>query len=308
MGGKSIFRKPAVDAAMARADVGEVVLEKDQPGRPHRGKVFAAIHAHLDDIPYYAAGLCAKLIREGYTGYIVRTTNDEKCGGQTTARNILSNEQEHGKMAAVLGFKDVFDLYYQNHEMDGISSIDIRGRLILLFRMLKVDTVLSFNAWGHGEENPDHWVTGRAVEEASWMCGMPNDFHEHQVAGIQPHSVRERYYFYARPGQPYNRVVDISSQIEKKIDALVECRSQGGGNYGSELRAQLAKAGKRLPLLGKDDRTADREYVRQFLLDDDRECGKQYGLAYAERFYYIDQRRPAKTKVDEYVAKNAVAL
>ena len=285
-----------------------IFVEKDQPGQPHRGKIFAAIHAHMDDVPYYAAGLCAKLMREGYAGYIIRTTNDEKCGGQTTAENILSNEQEHLKMAAALGFKDVFDLYYQNHEMDAISSLDIRGRLILIFRMLKVDTVISFNPWGHREENPDHWATGRAVEEAAWMCGMPNDFHEHLEAGIQPHRVLERYYFYGRPGQPFNRVVDISSHIEKKIDAIVECRSQGGGNHGSRLRARLAKQGKRLPLLGNDERTADREYVRQFLLDDDREHGKPHGLRYAERLYYIDQRPPAKSKVEEYVEKNAVPL
>ena len=293
---------------MARADIGEVVVERDQPGQPHKGKVFAAVHAHLDDVPYYAAGLCAKLMREGYTGYLIRTTNDEKCGGRSTAENILSNEQEHARMAAALGFREVFDLYYQNHEMDGISSLDIRGRLILLFRLLKVDTAISFNPWGHGEENPDHWATGRAVEEACWMAGMPNDYHEHLEAGIQPQKVLERYYFYARPGQPFNRVVDIGAHIEKKLDAIVECRSQGGGNLGSQLRVGLAAQGKRLPLLGNDDRTADREYTRQFLLDDDREYGKPHKLAFAERFYYIDQRRSKSTKVDEYVAKYAVAL
>jgi LmbE family N-acetylglucosaminyl deacetylase len=285
-----------------------IVVEKDQPGRPHQGTVFAAIHAHLDDIPYYAGGLCAKLISEGYTGYIIRTSNDEKCGGQTTAENILSNEQEHLKMAAALGFKDVFDLYYRNHRMDGINSIEIRGRLILIFRMLKVDTVISFNPWGHGEENPDHWVTGRAVEEACWMAGMPNDFPEHLEAGIQTHTVRERYYFYARPGQPYNRVVDIGAHIEKKIDAIAECRSQGGGNRGSQLRAQLAKQGKRLALLGNDDRTADREYIRRFLIGDSQEYGKEFDLRYAERFYYVDQRPPAKSEVDEFIDKNAVSI
>jgi LmbE family N-acetylglucosaminyl deacetylase len=308
MNRNSIFRKPSLGIAMARADVGEVVVEKDQPGQPHKGKVFAAIHAHLDDAPYYAGGLCAKLISEGYTGYIIRTSNDEKCGGQTTAENILSNEQEHVKMAKALGFRDSFDFYYQNHEMDGISPLDIRARLIFLFRFLKVDTAVSFNPWGHGEENPDHWVTGRAVEAACWMSGMPNDFHEHLEANIRPHKVLERYYFYGRPGQVYNRVVDIGSHIEKKIDAIVECRSQGGGNWGSQLRARLAKQGKRLPLLGNDDRAADREYVRQFLLDDDREYGKEYKLEFAERFYYIDQRRPRKSKVDEYVENNAVSL
>jgi LmbE family N-acetylglucosaminyl deacetylase len=211
-------------------------------------------------------------------------------------------------MAKALGFKDVFDFYYQNHEMDGISSLDIRARLILLFRFLKVDTVVSFNPWGHGEENPDHAATGRAVEEAAWMCGMPNDYHEHLEAGIKPHPVRERYYFYGRPGQPYNRVVDIGSYIERKLDAIVECKSQGGGDGGSKLRARLARDGKRLPLLGNDDRTADREYAREFLIDDDREYGRPHKLRYAERFYYIDQRPAARSRVSEYVEKNAVPL
>jgi LmbE family N-acetylglucosaminyl deacetylase len=286
----------------------DIIVETAQTERPHAGKVFAAIHAHLDDIPYYAGGLCAKLLTEGYTGYIIRTSNDEKCGGHSTAENILSNETEHAKMAAALGFKDSFDLYYRNHRMDGISTIEIRGRLILIFRMLKVDTVITFNPWGHGEENPDHWVTGRAVEEACWMAAMPNDFPEHIEAGHAPHKVRERYYFYARPEQPFNRVVDVSAHVEKKIDAIVECRSQGGGNRGSELRARLARQGKRLPLLGNDDRTADREYVRRFLLGDYIGYGKRYGLRYAERFYYIDERPPAVSEVDQYVEKNAVSL
>jgi LmbE family N-acetylglucosaminyl deacetylase len=307
MGKYHAFVNPAFAVPMAAVDAGDVVLEEDQPGQPHKGKVFAAVHAHVDDIPYYAAGLCAKLMREGYTGYLVRTSNDEKRGGGTTAQNISSNEQDHLKMAAVLGFKDVFDLYYQNHEMDNISSLDIRGRLILLFRFLKVNTVISFNPWGHGEENPDHWVTGRAVEEACWMCSVPNDYEEHREAGIQPVEVLERYYFHGRPGQPFNRVVDTSAHIDKKIDAIAECKSQGGGNLGSQLRARLALERKRLPLLENDNRTADRSYIRQFLLDDDREYGKPYNLSFAERFYYIDQRRPEKSKVDEYVEKNAVS-
>jgi hypothetical protein len=151
-------------------------------------------------------------------------------------------------------------------------------------------------------------VTGRAVEQARWMAGMANDFPEHMEAGIQPHSVRELYYFYARPGQPFNRVVDIGPHIERKIDALVECRSQGGGNSGSLLRARLARQGKRLPLLGNDDRTADREYIRRFLLKESEEFGKEHGLRYAERFYYIDQRPPARSEVDVYVEQNAVSI
>jgi len=295
-------------AAAAAAPGGDVIVMKDEMGQPHQGKVFAAIHAHLDDIPHYGAGLCAKLMHEGYAGYLIRTSNDERSGGRSTAENILNNEQDHARMAAALGFKDVFDFYYLNHDMDGISYIDLRGRLILIFRLLKVDTVISFNPWEQWEQNPDHWVTGRAVEEASWMAAMPNDFPEHLEAGFQPHAVGERYYFCVRPGQPFNRVVDIGSHIEKKIDALVECKTQGDGNRGSMVRAELSHRGKRLPLLGDDDRSADRAYARQFLLEDDREYGKPHHLQYAERFYYADQRRSSRSNADEYIEKNAVPL
>jgi hypothetical protein len=99
----------------------------------------------------------------------------------------------------------------------------------------------------------------------------------------------------------------LSSQVEKKIDAIVECKSQGDGNRGSLVRAELARQGKRLPLLGSDDRTADRAYVRQFLLDNDREHGRPHNLEYAERFYYTD-RRPTKSKAEEYIEKNAVSI
>ena len=45
------------------------------------------------------------------------------------------------------------------------------------------------------------------------MCGMPSDLLEHMEAGIQPHPVRERYYFHVRPGQAFNLVIDIIDRV-----------------------------------------------------------------------------------------------
>lgn len=281
------------------------VIEKAVSGQPHKGKVFVAVHAHLDDVPYFAAGLCAKLIGEGYTGYIVRTTNDEHSGSSTNARNILSNEQEHAKMAAALGFKEVFELYYRNDRMEEISKSDLRGRLMLIYRMLKADTIVSFHPDATGQ-NTDRLITGRMAAEAASLCANANENWEHVEAGFGARPVYECYYLSTSAEAPFNRVVDIGPHIEKKIDAIAECRSQGGGNLGSQLRAQLTQQGKRLPILGNDDRTADREYIRHFLLDPYRDYAKPHGLQYAERFYYVDDRPPRRTKVEEYVAKNAV--
>ena len=61
----------------------------------------------------------------------------------------------------------------------------------------------------------------------------------------------------------------------------------------------------RLRILGSDDETANREYIRQFVLDRDSEIGKKYGLAYGEPYHYIG---PPVAKVDEYVRRNAVRL
>jgi len=320
---RSLFNKALAGAAYVGDSIGltgpqdaaaqtgpeEVTIERDVPGKPHKGKVLLAIHAHLDDIPYYCGGTVAKLINEGYTGYLLRTTNDEKCGGRSNAENILSNEQENIKMAKVLGFTDVFDFYLRNHRMNAISFQELRSRMVFLYRYLKVDTVITFNPWGHGEENPDHWVTGRVAEEACWMSGMANDYPEHMEAGIEPHGVRERYYFVGRRGQPFNRIIDISSTIEQKIQSIAECKSQGGGRNGSLLRARLAGEGKKLTILGDDDETADREYVRQFLVGSYRRLGEEYGLEWAERLLYMDQRRSTgPSDVDRYIEENAANI
>lgn len=284
------------------------VVERANPGQPHKGKVFVAVHAHLDDVPYFAGGLCAKLMAEGYTGYIVRATNDEHSGGGTNAHNILSNETEHAKMAHTLGFQNVFELYYRNDRMEEISKAEFRGRLLLIYRMVKADTLISFHPESLSGQHPDHLITGRSAAEAASLCNLPNEHWEHIEAGFPARPIQEYYYVCTGAEQPFNRIVDIAPHIEKKIDAIRECQSQGGGNLGSRLRSRLAREGKRLPLLGDDDTTADREYIRHFLLDADREYAKPHNLQYAERFYYVDHRPPSRSKVDEYVAKYAVRI
>src|SRR5262245_24466385 len=55
----------------------DVFSERAADGTPHKGKVLLAVQAHSDDIPLTAAGTVAKLVREGYTGYLLRATNDD---------------------------------------------------------------------------------------------------------------------------------------------------------------------------------------------------------------------------------------
>src|ERR1700753_1101676 len=54
------------------------VIGRAAAGQPSKGKVFALITPHLDDGPIFAGGTIAKLLNEGYTGYFIRVSNDEK--------------------------------------------------------------------------------------------------------------------------------------------------------------------------------------------------------------------------------------
>jgi LmbE family N-acetylglucosaminyl deacetylase len=304
----------APPAEMIRQDA--IVIERAMPGRPHQAKVVAAIQPHSDDIPLFAGGTVAKLINEGYTGYLIRMTNDEKAGrGATTGEVVLNNERDNDAVAKVLGLKKVFNLNYRNHRMDNESRQEIRGRLIHLFRLLKVDTVVCYDPSAHYEENPDHYVTAKVVESACWMAGSSRDYVEQLEAGLQPHSVREKYYF-ARGPQLINRVVDISTTIDRKVECNRVNVTQGpAGENGARLRARLASQKLRLPILGDNDETANRQYIKHIVLDvdsdrlravpSDKEVGRRYGLEWAEAFHYIG---PMPNKLDRYVAENAVAL
>lgn len=289
----------------------DAILERPAEGKPHKGKVLLAVQAHSDDVPLMAAGVVAKLVKEGYTGYLLRATNDDMGDAPglgtagTIGENVLGNERDNAEAARVLGLKKAFDLNYSNHRMADISLNELQCRLIFLIRLLKVDTVVCWDPWAHDEENPDHVQIARGIEAACWMAGRAHDYPEQFAAGLAPHAVREKYYYARRP--EVNRVVDVSGVVEQIIDANRANRAKGpAGNHGSRLRAELAKRGQRLPLLGDDDVTADRNYIREFILTRRRTLGQRHGVQYAEAFHYIGGAR--LSAVDEYVKKNAVPI
>lgn len=290
----------------------EVFLERPAEGMPHKGKVLLAVQAHSDDIPLMASGTVAKLVKEGYTGYLLRATNDDMGDAPglgtagTIGDHVLGNERDNAEAARVLGLKKVFDLNYSNHRMADVSQNELQCRLIFLIRLLKVDTVICWDPWGHDEENPDHTEIARGIEASCWMAGRAHDYPEQFAAGLVPHTVQEKYYYARRP--EVNRVVDVSGVVDQMIDANRANRAKGpAGNLGSRLRAELAKRGQRLPLLGDDDVTADRNYIREFILARRRTLGQKHGVQYAEAFHHIGGfgRRSA---VEEYIMKNAVPL
>src|SRR3954451_1482985 len=284
-----------------------LTVERNVSGKPHAGKILAAVQAHSDDIPLFCSGTVAKLIEEGYEGYLIRVSNDE-AAGVTLGHGVAQNEIDNQRVAEQLGCKKVFSFYYRNHRMDDGAIIELRARLIFLFRALRINTVFTMDPYNHYDENPDHIVVGKAVEAACWMSGS-RDYPEHYKAGLQPTRVREKYY-YARSPQGHNlvnRIVDVSSYIDTKVRVNMANKGKGpAGSAGSRLRQELLKQGKKLPLLGDDDETANFQYVKFFLMEDSRLYGQQFGCEYVEAFRYIGAEPNYLDNIRKYAAEHAV--
>lgn len=239
--------------------------------KPYAGRVLVAITAHADDFSIFAGGTIAKLIDEGYTGYVIRITDDEKDGVAPPAENSLRNGAEIRDAMRILGVKDVFSLNYKNDEIDPYSETEMREKLILLFRRLKPYTILTFDPSAAYEENPDHAKTARAVEDACWTAGV-HLFHPEQLrAGLKPHYLVERYYW-SRGPHVVNKTVDISSTIDRKIEAV---RAHRGMIRDPRLLVELRESNRKL--------------------------GELNGVPYAELFHFI-----GLGPEDGWVLKNAV--
>ena len=245
-------------------------IERAASGLPRKGRIFACITPHLDDGPIFAGGTMAKFLREGATGYFIRTSNDDKDAVATMSigETMLANEQDVDYFVKTVGLAGAFNLNYTNHMLDAVPPTELRLRLIFLFRLLKVDTVFSYDPAGHYEENPDHYVTARAVESACWTSGGTRDFPEQFAVGIKPHTVSEKYYF-ARGPQWVNHAVDIGNDYGVKSQYIHCCRTM------------LTN------MVGSDDRTTQDAFIDKLFKAHDHAVGRAYGLEYAEEFHYI---------------------
>jgi LmbE family N-acetylglucosaminyl deacetylase len=303
------FFKMAAAAGLAGATQGSTagqaaavqpVIERANTDQPGKGKVFALITPHLDDGPIFAGGTVAKLLHEGYTGYFIRVSNDEKDSyNLTLGETVLANEQDAARFVEVAGLKKKYDLHYRNHGLDDVSRMEIRVRLMFLFRLLKVDTVLSYDPWGHYEENPDHYVTAQAVEAACWMSADHLDFPEQFDAGLKVHGVSEKYYF-ARGPQLVNRVVDIGPTLKQKAAYIAACRTMITNMVKSTNDSLKARGLKVAAFDGGQD-AANEAYIQAAFIDRDKRVGAKYGLEYAEEFHYIGPDH----SMDDYIRTHA---
>ena len=219
------------------------------------------VSAHPDDIEFGAAGTAALwadqgadvtfcIVTDGSTG-----TQDKSLMGEGL-KNVRREEAEEA--AKVLGASEVVWLDRPDGYVE--YTLDLRRDIAAVFRrtrphryvVMDPDPVIGDWFVNH----PDHRAVALASLDVTLTAGTtPGHFPELLDRGLEPWRGLRELWIMGPGGGP--RVVDISSTIDRKIDALMCHRSQVG---------------------------EERERIESWMKERTAEIGRPHGYAHAESF------------------------
>ncbi|MEO8609935.1 MAG: PIG-L deacetylase family protein [Chloroflexota bacterium] len=237
---------------------------------------------HADDAAAFCGGQVIKFADEGWNVVMVRVTNDETDSiGLSREDTVKINTEQMQKAAQIMGVHEIVELGYITDCLGDVSRVEIREKFIRLFRQYRPYAVMSFDPYAQYEPNLDHVVVSQAIEEAYWTATFDKHHPEHLQAGLQPHSVCERWYF-ARQLPKVTCAIDISQQIERKIEAL-SAHVEMWRNTLNQSRLQLATWERYVPQLDEAIESSDmRPMADLYLRGQAKRWGNEYGMDFAE--------------------------
>jgi N-acetylglucosamine malate deacetylase 1 len=176
-----------------------------------------AIVAHPDDAELLCGG---SLIRAADAGH--RTGVLDLSGGETGTAGTAGLRAEEAKRAAeILGLAARRQAGLPDGALE--NSTSARHRVAALIRELRPDTIVLM--WPEGR-HPDHRVASRLGHDAAFLAGL-------RRAPISGDPFRPRKVLYAMSyrehGPKPTFVVDISEQMDRKLEAIFAYRSQFQG-------------------------------------------------------------------------------
>jgi len=223
----------------------EDLFGNQPPGEPDEaaGELRRAlvVAAHPDDADFGAGGTAALLSQAGWDVRYLVVTDGSKGSDDpafTPERLVETRAEEQRLGARHLGVQQVAFLRFTDGEL--VASRELLGAIVREIREFR-----PFAVYTHDPEpviitegfvnHADHRATGLATVDAVYPAARDRlNFPEHIAAGLQPHKVRELY-LWGSNAPTYD--VDISTVLERKIEALLLHASQFGKESEAFIRA-----------------------------------------------------------------------
>jgi len=180
------------------------------------------VAAHPDDEVLGCGGTIARHADAGATVDILFLADGLSSRGAATTADIEERSQAAIAAAEILGAQPPRFLTFPDNRMDSVPLLDIVQSVEAALRFKPYDLIYTHSS---ADLNVDHQVAARAVRTAARP--LPGQ----SVAAILAFEVPSSTEWGFGPGSdtPFNVVIDIGAQIDRKVAAL--------GAYEKELRA-----------------------------------------------------------------------
>ncbi len=190
------------------------------------------IVAHPDDIDFGTAGTIATLTDHGVEVVYGLVTSGQAGEPDDISVEALAalRQAEQTAAGAIVGVHELHWLGFPDGAV--VADLELRKAISRLIRIVKPDLVITQNPERNWDRiyaaHPDHLATGEAVVSAVYPDARnAKSFPELLEEGHEPHSV-PRIWLMAGPVDVNNLHVDITEQLERKIEALMAHDSQNG--------------------------------------------------------------------------------
>ncbi|MFK0038952.1 PIG-L deacetylase family protein [Paenarthrobacter sp. NPDC090517] len=210
--------------------------------------------AHPDDIDFGAAGTIAAWTAAGVeVSYCIMTDGDAGGFDPVDRERITElRAEEQQRAAAMVGVADIHYL----HERDGYlePTHGVIKQVVKLIREIRPGIVLTMHPernWDRLQKShPDHLAAGEAVTRAVYPA-VENPFAYPELAaeGLTAYKL-PWLWFISSPDARENHFVDVSDQVEAKLDAIRVHASQHPDIEGMErvVRGMMLANGERAGL------------------------------------------------------------
>lgn len=179
------------------------------------------ISAHPDDEIIGAGGTLLKHVANGDRVYWLIVTSVLETEGFTSER-VRSRAEEINTVAALTGFKDVFQLNYPTMSLSGSTLVKMVPEISLIFSEVKPEIIYCLN---RSDAHSDHRITFQAVMACTKSFRYP---FIKQVLMYECISETEFSPALAEHTFLPNYFVDISAYLEEKLKILAVYTSEIG--------------------------------------------------------------------------------